>query len=847
MKPDPQSLMTQPDIAVARAYLQRRGLTPFPFQEDVWVAYLSGESGLIHAPTGAGKTLAAWLGPVLEGLAEGHHLDGRKPKRSKTPPLRVLWITPMRALAHDTAGALQRVLDDLQLPWSLETRTGDTSSAVRSRQSRRLPTALITTPESLSLLLTRPNANEMFSGLRLVVADEWHELMSTKRGVQAELGLARLRRWQPGLRLWGLSATMGNLELALQTLLGAADFLTGEIPSGRLVRADIPSLLRIDSILPSQIERFPWAGHLGLRLLPQVIAEIEASRSVLVFTNTRSQTEIWYQAILEQRPDWAGIMALHHGSLDPGTRQWVVDNLRAGKLRCVVSTSSLDLGVDFTPVDRVFQVGSPKGVGRLLQRAGRSGHQPGVESRITCVPAQALELVEYAAARAAVQSGEIEARLPLEKPLDVLVQHLVTIALGGGFAADDLYREVRTSRAYRNLTEAEWRWALDFVTRGGPALKAYPLYSRVVQQGERYVVLDKEIAQMHRMSIGTITSDVDLQVRYLKGGRVGQIEESFIARLRPGDRFTLGGKVLELVRVRDMTAWVRRATHKKGVVPRWMGGRLPLSNELSRAIRRQLDLAHQGSYTAPEMQAVRPLLELQGRWSQIPALDTLLIERLKTREGHHLFFYPFEGLLVHQGLSALLAYRLSRLAPLTFTLTSNDYGFEMLSPDPVPLEAALSGGLLWTENLLEDILSSVNAAEMARRQFRDIARISGLAYSRFPGGVKTARQLQASSGLIFDVLQNYDPHNLLLDQSQREVLEGQLESSRLQAALSAMAAARIVLQDVKRPTPLAFPLLVDRMRQTVSSETLEDRVRRMQVRLELEAEKLGSGSKRRRN
>jgi ATP-dependent helicase Lhr and Lhr-like helicase len=386
-----------------------------------------------------------------------------------------------------------------------------------------------------------------------------------------------------------------------------------------------------------------------------------------------------------------------------------------------------------------------------------------------------------------------------------------------------------------------------FCYRGGPALKAYPLYSRVVQQGERYVVLDKEIAQMHRMSIGTITSDVDLQVRYLKGGRVGQIEESFIARLRPGDRFTLGGKVLELVRVRDMTAWVRRATHKKGVVPRWMGGRLPLSNELSRAIRRQLDLAHQGSYTAPEMQAVRPLLELQGRWSQIPALDTLLIERLKTREGHHLFFYPFEGLLVHQGLSALLAYRLSRLAPLTFTLTSNDYGFEMLSPDPVPLEAALSGGLLWTENLLEDILSSVNAAEMARRQFRDIARISGLAYSRFPGGVKTARQLQASSGLIFDVLQNYDPHNLLLDQSQREVLEGQLESSRLQAALSAMAAARIVLQDVKRPTPLAFPLLVDRMRQTVSSETLEDRVRRMQVRLEQEAEKLGSGSKRRRN
>jgi ATP-dependent helicase Lhr and Lhr-like helicase len=841
MKPDAQALQ------LARDYLYQRGFQPFPYQEQVWADYLAGESGLIHAPTGTGKTLAAWLGPVVESLLEGHAGDGRKRKRSESPTLRVLWLTPMRALAYDTAGALQRVLDDLDLPWSLETRTGDTSSAVRSRQSRRLPTALITTPESLSLLLTRPNAKELFAGLRVVVVDEWHELMSTKRGVQTELGLARLRRWQPGLRLWGLSATMGNLETALQTLLGTGSFGTGEVPSGRLVRADIPSPLQIDSIVPSQIERFPWAGHLGLRLLPQVIAEIETSRSVLVFTNTRSQTEIWYQAILEQRPNWAGIMALHHGSLDPDTRQWVVDNLRAGKLRCVVSTSSLDLGVDFTPVDRVFQVGSPKGVARLLQRAGRSGHQPGVQSRITCVPAQALELVEYAAAKAAVQAGEIESRTPLEKPLDVLVQHLVTIALGGGFDSQDLYREVRTTRAYRTLTEDEWRWALDFVTRGGPALKAYPLYSRVVGEGERYTVLDKEIAQMHRMSIGTITSDVDLQVKYLKGGRVGQIEESFIARLRPGDRFTLGGKVLELVRVRDMTAWVRRAASKKGVVPRWMGGRLPLSNELASAIRRQIDQARQGIYASPEMAAVRPLFELQARWSQIPALDALLIERLETREGHHLFFYPFEGLLVHQGLSALLAFRLARLAPLTFTLTSNDYGFEMLSPDPAPLEAAFARGLFSTENLLEDILNSVNAAEMARRQFRDIARISGLAYARFPGGMKTARQLQTSSGLIFDVLHQYDSGNLLLAQSQREVLEGQLESSRLRAALEVLSAVRVEVKEISRPTPLAFPLLVDRMRQTVSSETLADRVRRMQVRLEQEAEKLGSGSKRRRN
>jgi ATP-dependent helicase Lhr and Lhr-like helicase len=848
MNPDSPSSAPHPGVTIASDYLIRRGYQPFPFQQQTWAAYLAGESGLIHAPTGTGKTLAAWLGPVVESMLEKVDSgNGRSRKRSESPPLRVLWITPMRALAQDTAEALQRVLDDLNMPWSLETRTGDTSSAVRSRQSRRLPTALITTPESLSLLLTRPNAVQLFDGLRLVVVDEWHELLSTKRGVQTELGLARLRRWQPGLRLFGLSATMGNLETALQTLLGWADFATGEVPAGRLVRANIPAPLRIDSILPANIERFPWAGHLGLRLLPQVIAEIEASRSALVFTNTRSQTEIWYQAILEQRPDWAGIMALHHGSLDPETRQWVVDNLRSGKLRCVISTSSLDLGVDFTPVDRVFQVGSPKGVGRLLQRAGRSGHQPGVESRMTCVPAQALELVEYAAARAAIQAGEIESRNPLEKPLDVLAQHLVTIALGGGFESDDLYREVRTTRAYRSLTQDEWQWALDFVTRGGPALKSYPMYTRVTKEGGRYQVVDKDIAQMHRMSIGTITSDVDLQVKYLKGGRIGQIEESFISRLRPGNRFTLGGKVLELVRVRDMTAWVRRASNKKGVVPRWMGGRLPLSNELASAIRRQLDQASRGIYDSPEMTAVRPLFELQARWSQIPSVDTLLIERVETRDGHHLFFYPFEGLLVHQGLSALLAYRLAKLSPITFTLTANDYGFEMLSSDPAPLEAALAGGLFSQEHLLDDILASVNAAEMARRQFRDIARISGLAYARFPGGIKTARQLQASSGLIFDVLQNYDPENLLLAQSQREVLEGQLESSRLRVALQSIRAVQVDLRDVVRPTPLSFPLLVDRMRQTVSSETIEDRIKRMQVRLEEEAEKLGSGSKRRRN
>src|SRR5258708_10599169 len=405
------------------------------------------------------------MAPLLEWIAE--HPDRAEWDRLKPPGLRVLWITPLRALAADTAEALAAPLNEIGIPWTLESRTGDTSTAVRNRQRQRLPSALITTPESLSLLLTRADTADQFRDLRLVVVDEWHELMATKRGVQTELGLARLRHWHPELRIWGLSATLGNLNKALETLLG----VNGR---GWLVQGVIPKALKIDSIIPETIERFPWAGHLGTRLLPQVLEVIESGKTSLVFTNTRSQTEIWYQAILDARPDWAGEIALHHGSLDPGVRAWVEDAVRAGRLRCVVCTSSLDLGVDFSPVDNVLQVGSPQALARLLHRAGRTAHRPGPESRITCVATHAFELGDVAAARAAVQAGALEARLPYERPLDVLVQHLVTVALGGGFESEAPYAEVRRRNAYRDLDRLEGDWALDFVTRGGEALQAYP-------------------------------------------------------------------------------------------------------------------------------------------------------------------------------------------------------------------------------------------------------------------------------------------------------------------------------------------------------------------------------------
>jgi ATP-dependent Lhr-like helicase len=818
-------------------WFEAQGWLPFAFQREVWDAYRAGESGLVHAATGTGKTFAAWFAPILEWIDESARAElalpnvgrsPRRPRRDRAPGLRVLWITPLRALAADTEESVREPLEQLGLPWTLESRTGDTSAAVRARQRRRLPTALITTPESLSLLLSRGDAHETFADLRLVVVDEWHELMGTKRGVLVELALARLRFHQPNVRTWGLSATIGNLDEALTALLG----VNASRSRTRIVRGVDPKDVVIDALIPPVIERFPWAGHLGTQMVGPVVRAIEEGDTAIVFTNTRSQTEIWYQAILDARPDWAGVIALHHGSLDRKRREWVEDGLRTGKLRCVVATSSLDLGVDFSPVDRVLQIGSPKGVARLLQRAGRSGHRPGATSRVTCVPTNALELVEIAAARDGVERGLMESRLQMERPLDVLAQHVVTVALGGGFEPGQLLGEVRSTRAYADLSDVEWNWVLEFLTSGGDALRAYPEYARITLVDGRYVVTNDEIARRHRMSIGTIVGDAQIAVAYLRGASLGSVEESFVARLKPGDRFVFAGTPLEFVRVRDMKAWVRRAPNVKGTIPRWAGSRLPLSGQLAELLRERFAEAGQGIVRGPEMEALQPLFKVQRKWSHIPSADELLIEQVKTRHGYHVFIYPFEGRLVHEGIAALCAYRISRLSPITFSMASNDYGVELTSPVEAPLEAALEAGLFSPDSLVEDIQAALNATEMARRQFRELARVAGLVFPGFPRSGKSARQLQMSSGLFFDVLQRYDPENLLLSQASREVLERQLESTRLAATLRRLSASTVVVRQPPRVTPLGFPLVVDQTRERVSSESLADRIRRMQLALE---------------
>jgi ATP-dependent Lhr-like helicase len=789
----------------AETWFAARGWSPFPFQREVWAAMAEGSSGLLHATTGSGKTYAVWMGALA--------------RRSAAPGLQVLWITPMRALAADTTRALGLPLPALAPTWSVGMRTGDTPAAERARQDRRLPTALVTTPESLSLLLTREGARDELGGVHTVIVDEWHELIASKRGVQVQLALARLRRWQPGLVVWGLSATLGRLDDAMAALTGAA--------GGRLVQGRVDKTLIIDTLLPAEPGRFSWGGHLGAQMLGPVVAEIESASATLVFTNTRSQAEIWYQMLLAEKPDWAGLVALHHGSIEKASREWVELGLKEGRLRAVVATSSLDLGVDFLPVERVLQIGSAKGVARLLQRAGRSGHAPGRPSRVTLVPTNTLELVEAAAARRAALAGRIEARVGPDKPLDVLVQHLVTVALGGGFVADELFDELRTTHAYRALTRDEFDWALAFVERGGDSLTAYPEYHRVALVDGLWRVPDRGIARRHRLQVGTIVSDATMQVKWLGGGTIGSIEEGFIARLSPGDCFVFAGRLLEFVRTQDMAAYVKKASKARGVVPSWAGSKMPLSSELADAVQELLDEAARGVAGGPEMDCAGAMLAAQARLSQLPRRGRLLVERYRSRDGHHLFIYPFGGRNVHIGLAQLLAWRLARDEPNTYTLSVNDLGFEIVGVRPLADDALLQPSLLATDGLLADVMASLNSGQLAQRRFREIARVAGLVFGGYPGAPKSLRQLQASSSLFYEVFRKYDAGNRLLGQAEGEVLAQELDIGRLRSVLQQMQGLALDLVELKAPSPFSLPLMVERLREQLTTEKLKDRLDRL--------------------
>lgn len=775
---------------------------------------MSGKSGLLNAPTGSGKTYSLALGILLEGLSN------RQKGKSKRK-LQAIWISPIRALSGDIQKAIQEAADGMGLHWTIGVRTGDTSASERQKQNKQVPEFLITTPESLHLMLARSDVKEFFADLKAIVIDEWHELIGNKRGVQVELALSYLKVLSPILKIWGISATIGNLDEAMAVLLG-------NHTDGVLVKANLKKKLEIISVLPDKMENMPWAGHLGVKLLPKVIPLIEQAQTTLIFTNTRSQTEIWYQQLLEAAPHLAGQLAMHHGSLSNEVRFWVEEALHKGEVKAVVCTSSLDLGVDFRPVEQIIQIGSPRGVSRFLQRAGRSGHQPDAVSRIYFVPTHGLELMEASALRTAIKENKLENRQPVIRAFDVLCQYLVTLAVGGGFKPDDILPQVRSTFCFASISDEEWEWLLHFITQGGSTLYAYDEFKKVeINEDGVWFVPNRKIAMRHRLSIGTIVSGTMMMVKYMHGGSLGAIEEWFIARMKPGDVFWFAGKSLEIVQVKEMTVFVRKIKSKKAVVPQWMGGRMPLSSKLSEMIRSGLTDYLEGKKPDREYRALKEILNTQQQRSVIPEKNELLIEKFTGKDGYHVFIYTFEGRFVHEGLSSLIAYRIGQMMPISFSIAFNDYGFELMSDQPIPIEDALGEDVFGVDHLFTDMLNSINAVEMARRKFRDIANIAGLIFTGYPGKSMQGKHLQASSSMFFEVFREHEPDHLLIRQSYEEVLNDQLEEVRLRAALSRIAQSKITIIELQEPSPFAFPIMVDRLREKMSSESLESRINKL--------------------
>ena len=796
---------------IIQNWMMEKSISPFKFQVQTWQKFGNGYSGMVVAPTGFGKTYSVFLALISDFL---NHPDNYK------SGLKMIWITPLRSLSKDIAKAMQEAIDEIGLDWAVGVRNGDTDPKVRQQQVKNMPEILVATPESLQLLLGQKNHQRFFKNLQTIVVDEWHELLGSKRGVLVELGISQLRKYVPKLKIWGITATIGNLDEAMEVLIPYPIKKTK-------VTAKEHKKIEILPVFPDEVEILPWAGHLGQKLADKVVPIILQSKSTIVFTNTRSQSEMWYQLLLSVYPDFAGQIAIHHSSIDSELRNWIEENLSSGKLKAVVSTSSLDLGIDFKPVDTVIQIGSAKGVARFLQRAGRSGHSPFETSKIYCVPTHSLELIEVAALKEAIKQNVIEPREPQVLCFDVLVQFLMTLAIGDGFYPEETYERIKQVYTFQEITDDEWKSIIEFLTIGGSALKSYEEYHKVVvMEDGLHKVNSRRIAMLHRMNMGAIVSDAMLKVKFISGGYIGMVEEYFISRLKKEEKFILAGRVLEVAMIKDMTVFVR-ASKGKAQAPSYLGGRLPLSSNLGQFLREKLSNALNPKAFEKELKFLHPLLMNQEERSHIPKDDEFLVEMIKNREGYHLFMYPFEGRLVHEVMAALIAFRISKLAPISFSMAMNDYGFELFSDKEIPLNEENLDKILTRENLMNDVISSINAAEMARRKFRDIAVISGMVVQNFPGQQRSNKSLQSSAGLIFKVLEDHDPNHFLVRQAYTEVFNMQLQEQRLVEAFKRIEKSKIILKFANSFTALSFPIKVDSLRQTLTSEDLDARIQKL--------------------
>ena len=807
-------------LAPIKEWFNSKNWKPMPFQLKTWKAYLDGKSGLIQVPTGSGKTLAAIMGPIARYLARN--------KIEKT--IKLVYITPLRALSRDLGIAIQEPIDEMNWNIKVGIRNGDTTSSERTRQLKTPPDILVTTPESLSVLISNKKASALLKDVDTVILDEWHELLGSKRGTQAELCLSWLREKNPELQTWAISATIGNLEQAAQHALGTGNEAT-------LITSAPTRITEIKSLLPESIDGFPWAGHLGLRMYEELIGAMNPGVSTLLFTNTRNQSERWHQCLRFACPEMEGALALHHSAIDRTEREAIEAGVKSGEIRWVVCTSSLDLGVDFQPVEQVVQIGSPKNLARLLQRAGRSAHLPGGTSQVIFMPTNALELLELSAVRRGLTEGLVEERKPPQEPIDVLVQHLTTLACGPGFENEKTYRSILKTEAYKNLSRNDWEWCITFLEKGGECLGAYPRYKKLVYKEEenQYRVEDNAIARLHRFNIGTITTAPSVTVRFVRGAVIGHVEETFVGQLKPKDVFFFSGRQLEFVRLKQMTAYVKNSKRKSKLVPAWAGGQMALSDLLTYHLRQEVDRASKNIHDTPELKALEPLFERQRDLSIVPKNNQFLIETCNTREGSHLFAYPFEGRFVHEGIGFLWAARLTRLERGTITVSVNDYGFELLAQKGYPMDTLLEdhADILFETNKLErDLCQALNMSELVKRRFRSICQISGLMNQGYPGSSKTTGQLQISASLLYDVFSKHEPKNKLLEQAKYEVLNDQLEISRLKSALKRGQQQEWIHSHTVRPGPLAFPLLVERLNNRMSNESVFERVMRMKSEAE---------------
>ena len=798
-------------------WFAQQGWSASPFQRQSWNAYLNGASGMIQVPTGSGKTYAAVMGPIARMLSDENRQKG----------LQVLYLTPLRALSRDLTQAIKSPIETMQWPIRVGTRNGDTTTSERAKQLKNPPEILVTTPESLCVILSNRKAKDIFGKLHTVILDEWHELMGSKRGSQTELAISWLRQQKPNLQTWALSATIGNIEEATQHALGVSS------DKKIIINSSSKRKTSIRSILPDTIDGFPWAGHLGLRMYENLISNLDPKISTLLFTNTRNQSERWYQCLRYACPKMEDSLALHHSAIDRSERESIEKDMKYGGIKWVVCTSSLDLGIDFQPVEKVVQIGSPKNIARLLQRAGRSAHSPGGESQVIFMPTNALELLELSALRRGLENELIEHRRAPHKPLDVLLQHLTTLACGPGFHPEDTLLAIRGTASFTSLTDNEWQWCLVFLEKGGACLNAYSRYRKLKwsTDEEAYLISDQSIARLHKFNIGTITSAPSVRIRFSRGAILGHVEENFISQLNPKDVFFFSGRQLELIKIKDMTAYVKITTRKSTTVPAWAGGQMALSDLLTRQLREEVSRASKFILDTPELKALKPLLDRQVDLSILPSENELLIETCKTKEGQHLFVYPFEGRFVHEGLGFLWASRFTKHRKSTITVSVNDYGFELLAPKKYPIDKLLQEiieTLLNDSDLESDLERALNLSELCKRRFRSIAQVSGLMMQGYPGNSKSSGQLQISGSLLWDVFSRHEPQNLLLKQAKYEVLNDQLELPRLKRALCRMRASEIIHSEIPRPTPLAFPLMVERLRSRLSNESILERVTRMQ-------------------